>query len=168
MTALVQTLILVAIGSLLLWPHELLMQTWDVMFGLIVLSMLIAACGSYFIYQRTTSKARSQFQMVLGMIAGTTFFGFAWLYLWAASEEGLIHFSRWYWGPDDMGNRYFYPGNSGMGYASGLAHPIKALGQAFLFSLPLGILLGLPFGMAAEVKNNKGEQGGAGNPLPAE
>ena len=168
MLALVQTLILVAIGSLLLWPHELLMQTWDVMFRLIVLSMLIAACGSYFIYRKTTSRARNRLQMILGMVAGTTFFGFGWLYLWAASEEGLIHFSRWYWGPDDMGNRYFYPGNSGMGYASGLTYPLKALGQAFLFALPPGILLGLPFGMAATLKNNEGEQVSAGNPLPAE
>jgi hypothetical protein len=159
-----QLAILITASSAFMTLHEKLCQTWTPMFRLIILSLLIALIPAYLLFRAANRGGISNWKrLVIGTLAVPTFI-IVWNVCWAISEEGLIHYYVATYGYDDTGGRYFYPGNSGMGYADGLARPIrtllKTLGAAGIGTLVLGV----PLGILSTKKNKESEQGEAGQP----
>lgn len=152
-----QIAILVAASSAFMALHEKLCQTWQPMFWLIILSLLIALIPAFLLFRAANRSGISNCQrLFIGALAVPTFI-IVWNVCWAVSEEGLIHYYVATYGYDDTGGRYFYPGNSGMGYAAGLGRPLHTLLQTLGAAGIGSLILGLPLGILS-TKNNKSEQ----------
>ena len=124
------------------------------MFRLIILSLLIALIPAFLLFRAANRGGISNWKrLVTGTLAVPTFI-IVWNVCWAISEEGLIHYYVATYGYDDTGGRYFYPGNSGAGYADGLGRPLRTLLQT-LGAAGIGTLvLGLPLGILS-TKNHQ-------------
>jgi|GEM_PF-2093577 len=146
--------------------HEMLMQTWRPMFMLILLSFAIALVLAYVAFRVSQLRSQSRLQSILLSCAAVFLFSIALSVLWAVSEEGLIHYYLATYGPDDTGGRYFYPGNSGMGYARGLSRPFDLIAGIVVRGICFATLLGVPLGFIIDAKNKESEQGGAPNAHP--
>ena len=145
MKPLFSTLILLVLSAIFLWQYDVLMQTWRPMFILILTSFSIALIIAYFGFRKAEIRSSSRKQSII-YSSLTVFLFIAILnFLWAISEEGLIHYYLATYGQDDTGGRYFYPGNSGMGYAKGLSNPFSLISGILLVSISLAGILGIPF-----------------------
>jgi len=98
----------------------------------------------------------------MGTLAVPTFI-IVWNVCWAISEEALIRYYVATYGYDDTGGRYFYPGNSGMGYADGLGRPLHTLLQTLGAAGIGSLILGLPLGILS-TNNHKANKTRHGNP----
>ncbi len=162
MKTFIQLAILIAASSAFMALHEMICQTLQPMFWLIILSLLIALIPALLLFRAANRSEISNWKrLAMGTLAVPAFI-IVWNVCWAISEEGLIHYYVATYGYDDTGGRYFYPGNSGMGYADGLGRPLYTLLQTIGAAGIGSLVLGLPLGMLS-TKNNQSEQGGGGN-----
>lgn len=159
------TAILLLLSSGFLVLHEMLMQTWQPMFVLILLSFAVALVVAFFAFRRSAAQARTVWQAIIfsciTVFLSSTVLGI----IWAASEEGLVHYYLATYGPDDTGGRYFYPGNSGMGYAPGLSRPVDLIFWTLVRGGSLAVILGVPLGFIIAPKQTHSEQDGGLNAL---
>ena len=142
--------------------HEKICQTWQPMFWLIILALLIALITAFLLFRAANrSEIPNWKRITMGALAVPAFI-IVWNVCWAISEEGLIHYYVATYGYDDTGGTYFYPGNSGMGYADGLGRPVHTLLQT-LGAAGIGTLvLGVPLGILSS-KKHKSEQDATSN-----
>ena len=163
MKTFIQLAILVAASSVFVALHEMLCQTWRPMFWLIILSSSIALIPAFLLFRAANRSGISNWKRVfMGTLAVPTFI-IVWNVCWAISEEALIRYYVATYGYDDTGGRYFYPGNSGMGYADGLGRPLHTLLQTLGAAGIGSLILGLPLGILS-TNNHKANKTRHGNP----
>lgn len=158
------TAILLLLGSGVLVLHEMLMQTWQPMFVLILLSFSVALVVAFIGFRRSEAQARTVRQAIILSCFTVFAFSTVWGLVWAVSEEGLVHYYLATYGQDDTGGRYFYPGASGMGYAKGLSRPVDLMFWTLLRGVILAAIIGIPLGFIVAPKKNRSEQDGGGQP----
>ena len=149
------TAILLILSVAFLVLHEMMMQTWRPMFMLILISFGVALLIAHFGFKRAEIQSSSRRQVIKYSCLAVFLFVAIANILWAVSEEGLIHYYLATYGQDDTGGRYFYPGNSGMGYAQGLNSPFELITGIAFRSFLLAVILGLPLSVLIELKQNK-------------
>jgi uncharacterized membrane protein len=154
MKTFIQLAILVAASSVFMALHEMLCQTWQPMFWLIILSSLIALIPAFLLFRAANRSGISNWKRIFVGTLAVPAFIIVWNVCWAISEEALIHYYVATYGYDDTGGRYFYPGNSGMGYADGLGRPLHTLLQTLGAAGIGSVILGLPLGILS-TKNQK-------------
>jgi len=147
MRPLINTLILLAVAAVVLGWQEFIMQTWRPMFLLIICSMAVAIVAAFLIFRLGIRHGESRIRTICISCAAVFCFIAVWKLLWAISEEGLIHYYLATYGEDDTGGRYFYPGNSGMGYAVGLGAPMRLFTGILIGGLAGAVFLGIPLGL---------------------
>ena len=149
------TLILLILSAVFLWQYDMLMQTWRPMFLLILASFSIALIIAHFGFRRAEIRSSSRKETIIYSCLAVFLFITSLNLLWAISEEGLIHYYLATYGQDDTGGRYFYPGNSGMGYAQGLSEPFSLISGILLVSISLAGTLGIPLSFILTHKAKK-------------
>ena len=159
MKTFIQLAILIAASSAFMALHEMLCQTWQPMFWLIILSLLIALVPSFLLFRAANRSGISNWKRLLMGTLAVPAFIIVWNVCWAISEQGLIHYYVATYGYDDTGGRYFYPGPSGMGYADGLGRPLHTLLQTLAAAGVGSLVLGVPLGIFS-TKNNKESESG--------
>lgn len=164
MKTFIQLAILIAASSAFMALHEMLCQTWQPMFWLIILSLLIALVPAFLLFRAANRSGISNWKRLLMGTLAVPAFIIVWNVCWAISEQGLIHYYVATYGYDDTGGRYFYPGNSGMGYADGLGRPLHTLLQTLAAAGVGSLVLGVPLGIFSTKNNKESEQGEAGQP----
>lgn len=146
------TSILLVISVTFLILHTELMRTWKPMLLLIIGSFFISLVVAFFCFRRVHRHSASRRQAISYSII-TVFIWFCVInILWSVSEEALIHYSLVTGGNDDTGGRYFYPGNSGMGYAIGLSLSFPYLAGLFLAGISLSGLIGIPLSFTVAIQ----------------
>ncbi|MCP5554613.1 MAG: hypothetical protein AB7I98_16990 [Verrucomicrobiales bacterium] len=158
------TAILLLLSSGLLVLHEMLMQTWRPMFVSILLSFAVALVVAFLGFRRSEAQARTVQQAIIFSCVTVFLFSTVWGLLWAVSEEGLVHYYLATYGHDDTGGRYFYPGNSGMGYAKGLSRPVDLIFWTLVRGVSLAAIIGVPLAFIIAWKKSDSEQNGGGQP----
>jgi hypothetical protein len=159
MKTFIQLAILIAASSAFIALHEMLCQTWQPMFWLIILSSLIALIPAFLLFRAANHSVISNRKRILVGTLAVPAFIIVWNVCWALSEEALIHYYVATYGYDDTCGRYFYPGNSGMGYADGLGRPLHTLFQTLGAAGIGSLVLGLPLGILS-TKNHKANKHG--------
>lgn len=153
-------LFLISIGFLVL--HELFMAPWRPMFVLILLSFAVSLVVAFLAFRRSAAQARTVGQAIIFSCI-TVFLSSTVLSLvWAVSEEGLIHYYLATYGRDENEGRYFYPGNSGMGYAEGLSRPADLIFWTLVRGISLAAIIGVPLGFIIAPRKTDSEQDGGG------
>lgn len=152
------TAILLLLSGWFLYFHETVMQTWRPMFFLILASFAIALAFAYFAFRRSEALAKSRRQAILYSCASVFLFSTVGGLIWSISEEGLVSYYLATYGQDDTGGRYFYPGNSGMGYAKGLSRPFELTFWTLLRGISLAAIIGIPLGLVITPKPSQSEE----------
>lgn len=128
------------------------MKTSSVMFILILCSFAGALILAYLGFRKIEFCAVSKIQIIVYSFLNVLTFAIVLNFLWVLSEEALIYYNFLTYGYEDTGSRYFYPGNSGMGYARGFSEPLDLILDIMFRSTLLATLIGLPLSWILKLK----------------
>ena len=146
MKSLICTSILLALSGAFLILHEMLNQTWQPMFLMILASFGVSLILAYAMFLVRDKLLRSLPSQIVSSVVIVFFYVVALNICWACSEELMIDHYISSFGLDDTGGRYFYPSNSGMGYAEGLSSPGGLALDVSKWAAIWGVVIGFPLG----------------------
>jgi hypothetical protein len=155
--------ILLAVAAAFFAVHDMLSATITSMFRLGIGSMLIALILVAIILRWVEKRDFGLFRATAFSAVSVFLFLGTWISLWFVSEQLLIdHYLR-VRGGGDTGYNYFYPGDSGMGYAEGLSQPDKILNRVVRVGSFGALLLSVPFGAILTAFKRQSEQDAPSN-----
>lgn len=165
MRSLISILLPVGLLSLMLIPLDTLLHAWLPAWWVIIGSLVVASTlfGVWFAGERRARGKVTLFRYAFGIVL---ILSMGWGFLWSLGEEGLIRWLEASRPPnDDTIQAFFYPGNSGMGFAHGLSKPFNVLWKFGLLGTALYAICVIPHALLnASTHRPSAPQPGAANP----